>query len=522
MYRKTHKKDKNDKKDKKTIKVEKGITQHIKQNTKQHIKHHTTQQSTLHNYINTIRMARTKHTKNKSFKTSIHKQPTTNFKSKRTDNKLSHNYINTLIHLFYDNDIVSTRYLQNAHKKSNIFPPQTRIIVIGDIHGDFNAAIKCFVLAKCIEPIEPPINKTVENMDAFFNKLKWIGDDTYVVQLGDQIDRVRPQTWDKNDITNDEAFEDEGSTLEIFYLFFYLDILARESSGRVFSILGNHEIMNVAGDFRYVSQKEFKSFKTHLGNTYHRNSLFPYHSKTLKNNTHKINYYDDSFLESEFKKSGGTHANAKKVTNIKGFKERLFAFAPTGLCSNMMALNNYTMLQIGNWLFCHGSPTINTLNTYTIELINSVVSMYLLGIDSHKQVIEKHYDMITDSKNNSILWNRDFGDSSESGNFDDSSNKHSDKDSTKDNTKLCKLLDKILISYNKNNNNTNNKNIATHIALGHTPQFNDGVGMNSICNNRVWRCDVGMSKAFGDNTNDEYRKPQVLEILNGNITNVLS
>jgi hypothetical protein len=514
MYSKTHKKNKKDKKDKKTTKVDKDT---LKSKTSHNTKHHTNQQSILHKYINTIRMARTKHTKNKPFKTSIHKQSDTNFKSKHTDKLKHHNYINTLIHLYYDNDMVSTQYLQNAHKKTNIYPPQNRIIVIGDIHGDFDAAIKCFILAKCIEPINPPVNKTVEQMDAFFNKLKWIGDDTYVVQLGDQIDRVRPQTWDKNDITNDEAFEDEGSTLEIFYLFFYMDILAKESNGRVFSILGNHEIMNVDGDFRYVSQKEFKSFKTHLSNTYHRNSKFPYHSKTLKNNSHRLHVYDDTFVEEEFKKSG-THANAKTIINIKGFKERLFAFAPTGICSNMMAINNYTILQIGNWLFCHGSPTLTTFNTYTIDLINSVVSMYLLGIDSHKQVIENHYDMITDSKNDSILWNRDFGDSSESGDYSDSSKKHNDKD----NTKLCKLLDKILISYNKNNNNTNDKNIATHIALGHTPQFNDGVGINSICNNRVWRCDVGMSKAFGDNTNDEYRKPQVLEILNGNITNVLS
>jgi hypothetical protein len=512
MYSKTYKKVKKDKKDNKdnkdnkNTKVEKDTTLY----NKKHIKHNSLLTSSLRKYINTIRMARTKHTKNKPFKTSIHKQPDTNFKSKHTDklkhHKITHNYINTLIHLYYDNDMVSTQYLATAHKKTNIFPPQKRMIVIGDIHGDFDAAIKCFVLAKCIEPIDPPVNKTVENMDVFFNKLKWIGDETYVVQLGDQIDRVRPQTWDKNDITNDEAFEDEGSTLEIFYLFFYLDILARESNGRVFSILGNHEIMNVDGDFRYVSQKEFKSFKTHLSNTYHRNSRFPYHSKTLKNNTHKLYAYDDSFLEEEMNKSG-KHANAKTVIHIKGFKERLFAFAPTGICSNMMALNNYTMLQIGNWLFCHGSPTLTTLNKYTIDLINSVVSMYLLGIDSHKQVIENHYDMITDSKNDSILWNRDFGESGESS--------ESDK-------KLCNLLDKILISYNKNNNNTNDLNIATHIALGHTPQFNDGVGMNSICNNRVWRCDVGMSKAFGDNTNDEYRKPQVLEILNGTITNILS
>ena len=504
MYSKRHKKDKKDKKDKKSKTEKQSITLQQKK------KHHTKQQSILHKYINTIRMARTKHTKNKSFKTSIHKTDN-NFKSKHIDNnKLTHNYINTLIHLYYNNDMVSTQYLATAHKKTNIYPPQTRIIVIGDIHGDFDAAIKCFILAKCIEPIIPPINKTVIEMNAFFNKLKWIGDDTYVVQLGDQIDRVRPQSWDKNDITNDEAFEDEGSTLEIFYLFFYLNILAQENGGRVFSILGNHEIMNVDGDFRYVSQKEFKSFRKHLGTTYFRDSKFPYHSKTLKNNKHKLSeHFEDS-----------------KVMPIKGFRERLFAFAPTGICANMMALNNYTMLQIGNWLFCHGSPTLNTLNTYTIELINSVVSMYLLGMDSHKKVIEHHYDMITDSKNDSILWNRDFGESSESSgeSSGESSSEPSESSSTSKHKekKLCKLLDKILISYNKNNNNTNDKNIATHIALGHTPQFNDGIGMNAICNNRVWRCDVGMSKAFGDNTNDEHRKPQVLEILNGITTNVLS
>ena len=478
-----------------------------KPKTKHYIKNHSSLTASLHKHIKSI-MARTKHNKNKPNKTSIRKQTdfTSHFKSKHTDKLQHHNYINTLIHLYYNNDFVSTQYLTNAHKKTNIFPPQKRVIVIGDIHGDFDAAIKCFILAKCIEPITPPINKTVIEMNAFFNKLKWIGDETYVVQLGDQIDRVRPQSWDKNDITNDEAFEDEGSTLEIFYLFFYIDILARENGGRVFSILGNHEIMNVEGDFRYVSQKEFKSFRKHLGTTYYHDSKFPYHSKTLKNNKHKLSEQIEDL----------------EHTPIKGFRERLFAFAPTGLCANMMALNNYTMLQIGNWLFCHGSPTLTTLNTYTIELINSVVSMYLLGMDSHKKVIENHYDMITDSKNDSILWNRDFGESSGETSGESSESSQSSATTKHKEKKLCKLLDKILISYNQNNNNTNNKNIATHIALGHTPQFNDGIGMNAICNNRVWRCDVGMSKAFGDNTNDNNRKPQVLEILNGITTKVLS
>ena len=45
-----------------------------------------------------------------------------------------------------------------------------------------------------------------------------------------------------------------------------------------------------------------------------------------------------------------------------------------------------------------------------MDLINNIVSMYLLGIDNNKKYIEKHYNNITKTKhNNSILWNREFG-----------------------------------------------------------------------------------------------------------------
>jgi hypothetical protein len=67
---------------------------------------------------------------------------------------------------------------------------------------------------------------------------------------------------------------------------------------------------------------------------------------------------------------------------------------------------------------------------------------------------------------------------------------------------------------NTNTNTTTNTNRATHIAIGHTTQYTSNKGINSICNDRVWRCDVGMSRAFGHRTNEPYRQPQVLEILN--------
>lgn len=397
------------------------------------------------------------------------------------------NYISKLIKLYYNNDKVANDYLATAHKITHIFPPQQRIIVIGDIHGDFEVAIKCLILAKCIEYIEPPPHKTVSVMDAFFKTIKWIGKDTYVVQLGDQIDRVRPQQWDANDISRDIAYEDEGSTLEIFYLFHYLDELARLQGGRVLSIIGNHEIMNVDGDFRYVSKKEFHCFKDHLKHVYHRNSKFPYHSRTLRRSRHK------------------SSTNSKLPS---GYRERLYSFSPTGLCANLIAKNYYTMLQIGNWLFCHGSPTSHISRNYTIDLVNNIVALYLLGVEFNDNYLEKHFDEIMEPHVNntsekSILWSRTFGEKINT--------------QTQEN-QLSEILNTILNEHNNKNHNKSDIMKAKYIAIGHTPQFEHGI--NSICNGKIWRCDIGMSRAFNNNNSKE-RNIQVLEILDG-IPKVLS
>jgi hypothetical protein len=130
--------------------------------------------------------------------------------------------------------------------------------------------------------------------------------------------------------------------------------------------------------------------------------------------------------------------------------------------------------------------------------------MYLLGIDNNDKYIEKHYNNIAKSNHNeSILWNRDFGEVE----------MNHDKDK-----ELTDQLDTILNAYNNKNNVMNIYNKVTHIAIGHTTQFSSNKGINSICNDRVWRCDVGMSKAFGNRTRESYRHPQVLEILNNNDT----
>lgn len=100
-------------------------------------------------------------------------------------------------------------------------PKQQCFVVraVGDIHGDINKAMRCLELA---------------DVAAFPNGIPiWTGGNTIVVQLGDILDRG----------------DAEISTLMLLR---QLGKQAEEQGGAVHILNGNHESLNVAGDFRYA------------------------------------------------------------------------------------------------------------------------------------------------------------------------------------------------------------------------------------------------------------------------------
>lgn len=104
------------------------------------------------------------------------------------------------------------------------YPAAPRVVAIGDLHGDLDATRSVLKLAGVIDGDD-----------------HWAGAATVVVQTGDILDRG-----------NDEP--------EIIDLFDRLAKQARAAGGAVHRLNGNHELMNCAGDLRYVTPEGFSDF----------------------------------------------------------------------------------------------------------------------------------------------------------------------------------------------------------------------------------------------------------------------
>ncbi len=103
-------------------------------------------------------------------------------------------------------------------------PAADRLVAIGDLHGDLASTRQALRLAGAIDEND-----------------RWVGKNLTLVQTGDQLDRG----------------DDEP---EILALLERLSAEAQKAGGRVVVLNGNHELMNVAGDLRYVTPEGFTDY----------------------------------------------------------------------------------------------------------------------------------------------------------------------------------------------------------------------------------------------------------------------
>jgi hypothetical protein len=237
----------------------------------------------------------------------------------------------------------------------HILPPVDRILVLGDVHGDWKMMISTLKIGKVIN-----------------DNNEWIGDKTIVVQVGDQIDRCR---YNGIPCKYKEATpNDESNDYKILEFFTKLHTEAQAVGGAVYSLLGNHEIMNVEGNIRYVSYKGFEEFES----------------------LQKIKQY---------KKEDGTEF-------IDGEDIRKWVFKPGNPLSEFLACTRQVALIIGSNLFVHAGIIPDIAKKYNIKNINTLMNLYLLNININTEFLDESKQNIYNKFLKtyvSPLWTRAFG-----------------------------------------------------------------------------------------------------------------
>ena len=213
-----------------------------------------------------------------------------------------------------------------------------RIVAVGDLHGDFSAWIDIARDAKLVDPAN-----------------HWIGGKTVLVQTGDMVDRG-------------------ADSLKIIRHLQQLDGEAKRAGGRVIVLMGNHEAMQVIGDFRYVTPGEYAAFADRQSKA-RREAAFTTNAKVI------IDYYhvkDASLSPKAIKMRWLADTPLGKV-------EHDSAWAPTGELGKWVATLP-AVAKVGDTLFVHGGISAKYA-LVPLDEINRRARAAILADDSTEEAI---------------------------------------------------------------------------------------------------------------------------------------
>jgi len=302
-----------------------------------------------------------------------------------------------------------SNYNKSCINTPTILPPANRIIAIGDVHGDMKLVLNCLLISKIIEKSKKSNKSIVVNLNNKLSYYCWTGKDTIVVQIGDQNDGCRPNNSDTSSCNGDNDIADD---IQILKFFTKLHELAKLENGGVYSLLGNHELMNVEGNFTYTSKKNMDMFKDYVD---------PYTQQTFST----------------------------------PFAARTHAFSKGNEYANLLGCTRMSILLIGDFLFVHAGLDPKFVESFNsrekLPLLNDIVQKWLLNQLDKSIIDDETLNKIISDSTYSPFWNRVLGNLKPNLSYEN-------------NIECQEALKPIIDSYK-----------IKGMIIGHTPQMEDGI-----------------------------------------------
>jgi Calcineurin-like phosphoesterase len=211
------------------------------------------------------------------------------------------------------------------------------VVAIGDVHGDFDDFVTILQRAGLVDA-----------------QHHWTGGQTTLVQVGDLLDRgPKPR--------------------QVMDLVISLEKEAPNSGGRVVALLGNHEMMNIMGDLRYVTAENYAAYAD--GNSAERQKS-AYQEYVKWRHSH-------AQLLAELSQPMELTEAEWMARHPLGFIEQREAFSPNGFYGKWLREHS-AVAKIGDEIFLHGGIHPN-LAHLKLDTINSHIRDEIKAFDSAKQ-----------------------------------------------------------------------------------------------------------------------------------------
>jgi Calcineurin-like phosphoesterase len=217
--------------------------------------------------------------------------------------------------------------------------PASAVVAIGDVHGAFDDFVAILQRSGLID-----------------KQSHWAGGKTTFVQTGDLIDRgPKPR--------------------EVMDLMMALEKEAPNAGGRVVSLLGNHEMMNLMGDLRYVTVENYASFAD--SNSEQRQKA-AYQLYVKWRNSHPQ-------LLAELPQPMEITEAEWMARHPVGFVEHADAFGPNGIYGKWVR-GHAALAEVGEVVFLHGGidPSLAHLK---LDTINGHIRDEIKAYDEAKQYL---------------------------------------------------------------------------------------------------------------------------------------